>query len=63
MLFHAMQGSLHHGGHGPVVDWKPHRRSAYTVCKEYAVKSKGSRPPQRKHTTPLHGQPAKIRAT
>ena len=33
------------------------------VCTEYAAKSKGGSLPKRKHTTPLHGQPAKVCAT
>ena len=33
----------------PAVDWKPHHRSACTVCIEYTVKSKGSRAPKREH--------------
>ena len=36
------------GGCGPVVVWKPHHRTACTLCSDAQAKSKGGCPPKRK---------------
>ena len=47
------------GGCGPVVVWKPHHRTACTLCSDAHAKSKGGHPPKRKALSQSRDQASK----